>query len=82
MLWQNATAFLKLEPTMPTVTVNDELLKAADRLYDAVDEVLQVLQQSPPHRLLALDGLRVQLQRAKDNYDHALDAEPAEVSRD
>jgi len=61
-----------------TTTVNDNLLKAADRLYDAVDETLQVLQRSPPHRLLALDGLRFQLQRAKDNYDAALTAEPAE----
>lgn len=62
-----------------TVTVNDKLLQAADRLYDAVDEVLQVLAKSPPHRLLALDGLSHKLRRAKDGYDAALDAEPAEV---
>ena len=60
-------------------TVNDQILQASDRLYDAVDEALQVLKRSPPHRLLALDGLRAKLQRAKDAYDEALNAEAAEV---
>jgi len=63
-----------------TITVNDELLQAADRLYDAVDATLQILKQSPTHRLLALDHLQLQLQRARELYDDAIAREPAEVS--
>jgi hypothetical protein len=78
-IW-HATFFYCLEVAMSTtVTVNDTLLKAADSLYDAVDEVLLVLAQSPPHRLLALDGLAHKLRRAREGYDEALNAEPAEV---
>lgn len=65
---------------MPTVTVNDELLQAADRLYDAVDETLRILACSPPHRLLALDGLQAKLRHAHQLYDDAIAREPAEVS--
>jgi len=61
------------------VTVSDDLLQAADRLYDAVDETLQVLRRSPPHRLLALDGLQAKLRRARELYDDAIAREPAEV---
>lgn len=64
------------------ITVNDTLLRAADRLYDAVDDVLQVLASSPPHRLLALDELAHKLRRAREGYDEALNAEPAEVDHD
>lgn len=63
-----------------TITVNDEVLRAADRLYDAVDETLKILKQSPTHRLLALDHLQLQLQRARELYDDAIAREPAEVS--
>ena len=62
-----------------TVTVNDTLLKAADRLYDAVDSVIAVLDSPTPQRLLALNGLQYKLRRAREGYDEALNAEPAEV---
>lgn len=57
------------------IEVDERLLTAADRLYDAVAEVLSVLQQSPPHRLLALDGLQAKLQAAQRGYDDAISRE-------
>ena len=57
------------------IEVDDQLLQAADRLYDAVDEVLVVLRQSPPHRLLLLDALEAKLLAAHRGYDDAISRE-------
>lgn len=57
------------------IEVDDRLLMAADRLYDAVDATLRVLDLSPPHRLLALDGLQARLQVAQRGYDDAISRE-------
>lgn len=50
------------------IEVEDRLLRAADRMYDAIDTALRVIPES-------LAGLRYQLQRARDGYDAAISEE-------
>lgn len=60
------------------ITVNDSLLKAADRLYDAVDDAIRELDSTLTARTDRLRKLRPRLQIAKDGYDAAMSEEPAE----
>jgi hypothetical protein len=56
------------------IEVDDRLLKAADRMYDAIDTALNALDHTRVIPEL-LAGLRYQLQRAKDGYDAAMSLE-------
>ena len=56
------------------VTVNDQLLFAADRMYDAIDEVLKALAASSKAMFLP-SGLVFQLEQAKSGYDAAISEE-------
>ena len=57
------------------VKVDDRLLIAADRMYDAIDEVLKSLDASSAKVMFLPSGLRYQLQRAKAGYDAAMTEE-------
>ena len=54
------------------IEVDNRLLLAADRMYDAIDEVLKTFDLSPFMRKNAIAALRPQLQQAKAGYDAAM----------
>jgi hypothetical protein len=60
---------------MAKVEVEDKLLIAADRMYDAIDEVLKSLAASPAKSMFLPSGLVFQLQRAQAGYDAAISEE-------
>ncbi len=57
------------------IEVDDRLLIAADRMYDAIDEVLKQLAASAPKSMFLPSGLVYQLQRVKAGYDAAMTEE-------
>lgn len=61
------------------IIVDDRLLRAADRLYDAVNDAIRAVDSTVTCKPQRLRAMRARLQRAKDGYDAAMTAEPAEV---
>lgn len=57
------------------IEVDDRLLLAADRMYDAIDSVLLAMRACPVDVPPAIEEVRYQLQQAKANYDAAISQE-------
>lgn len=59
------------------VTVNDRLLFATDRLYDAVDSMLAAIAACPGDVPPSIERVSFLLKRAKAGYDAAMTEEEA-----